>query len=941
MLEATAGIEPANKGFADLCLTTWLRRLIRRKDSESKEPVKERQYSVYPLRHTVKLESGSRLGPYEIVARIGAGGMGEVFKARDTRLERHVAIKVLPAELAHNAQLRVRFDREARTISQLNHPNICTLYDVGDSYLVMELLEGETLADVVARGPLPLSDVFRYGVQIAEGLDRAHRAGIVHRDLKPGNIMITRGSAKLLDFGLAKYTEPEQPAVTVSLATEQKPLTQEGTLVGTFQYMAPEQLDGAEADARTDIFALGAVLYEMATGTRAFTGKTRTSLVAAIVKDDPRPISQLRPVTPPALDHLVARCLAKDPERRWQSAWDIAEELRWISGNSEAAAAIARPAPRGKQHGLKLALAILPWILLVAFAAWQLRPVRSRPSFASLVPPAGTFYDLELGVPTLSPDGRKIAFLVTDGKQYRQIFIRDLDRDAPRALAGTEGAQHPFWSPDGVFIGFFAGGKLKTMSAAGGPAQIIVDAPDARGGAWGEDGTIVFNAQLRGGLFRVPASGGTPQKITQPAAGEISHRWPVVLPGAKHVLFLAQRAEGGADSDTSSIDVVALDGGARKQLVQANSSPLYSPSGHLLYWRDKALLSVEFDAKSLAVRGTPVTVATDVSYSGREAAIASVSADGTLVYQAQGSLGKSMLKTAGRDGMNHSHISELVAQFNALRASHDGRRIAAVIVDRGEDLRVFGLNTGTASRLTFATTDEVAPIWSPDDSKIAFSLNEKDAGDIYTIVSSGGTAEPLWIAPGEQEPTDWSPDGTEILAGVTLPNGTKDIWIYSIAARQGQVWLQTPFNERDAVFSPDGKWIAYASDESGSSEIYVQSRDRRQKWQISRGGGQQPHWRADGGEVFYLRTEDAPTAGQAAAAVNTSASIYAVAVAGAQFEDARPVLLFSFLHKTSRLGGTYDVSPNGKSFYINALASNTDSPLTIVRNWTGILTAKQ
>ena len=885
----------------------------------------------------MNIEAGARLGPYQIVSRIGAGGMGEVFKARDTRLDRNVAIKVLPAELAHNAQLRSRFDREARTISQLNHPNICTLYDVGDSYLVMELLEGETLADVIARGPLPLSDVFRYGIQIAEALDRAHRAGIVHRDLKPGNIMITKGAAKLLDFGLAKYTDPQTPAVNAALETEHKPLTQEGTLLGTFQYMAPEQLDGAEADARADLFALGAVLYEMATGMRAFTGKTRTSLIAAIVKDDPRPISQLRAVTPPAFEHLVSRCLEKDADRRWQSAWDVAEELRFISLNSQPMAA---PVPvRASRSVRGIALAAMPWVLLAALAAWHFRPVPKPVRFASIVPPPGVSFDLESGTPTLSPDGQRIVFVALDGSARTAIHVFDRGSASPRALAGTTGGIRPFWSPDGTMLAFFAGGKLKTIPAAGGPSQIVADAPDPRGGAWSRDGWIVYNATFREGLVAVRATGGTPRVVTKVAPGEISHRWPAFLPDGKHVLFLAQRAEGGADADLSSIDVVSLDDGKRSQVVQANSSPLYAKSGHLLYWRDATLFAQRFDSGSRTVEGVSVVVATEVSYSGTEAAIASVADDGTLLYQAHGTLGKAVLKSANREGTN-LFAHERIASFSGLRLSRDGRRVVAMILDRGDDLRIFGWNTGTESRLTFGSSDEVSPVWSPDDSKIVFSSNVKDGGDIYVINSSGGTEEPLWVGAGEQRPSDWSRDGTTLLAHVEDPKNRWDIWTYSLADKRAEPWLQTPFDELEAVFSPDGKWIAYTSDESGREEVYVQSHDRTAKWQISRGGGQQPRWRADGAELFYLRPDDATGAGVTRGAgtpSGTTASIFAVDLAGGRFDEPRPKQLFSFLHRAARFGASYDVSADGKTFHLNTAATNSDAPLTIVENWTELL----
>ena len=487
--------------------------------------------------------AGSRLGPYEIVAPIGAGGMGEVYKARDTRLDRSVAIKVLPSAFANNAQLKSRFEREAKTISQLTHPHICTLYDVGNEggieYLVMELLDGDTLADRVARGPLPMRDVLRYGREIAAALDRAHRAGVVHRDLKPGNVMITKSGAKLLDFGLAKGGSIE---ISPDGATQQKSLTQEGTILGTFQYMAPEQLEGIEADARTDIFALGAVLYEMATGRRAFDGKTKTSLIAAIVGGEPKPIRDLQPLTPAAFEHVVAKCLAKDSDQRWQSASDVASELEWIGGISSVEQCTSEVTRRkGRRRAAMSDFTSLPvgkrrQLLL------RRRPADPPMMLSITLPQHGTFD--QFGQAVLSPDGNSFVFLANtvgptfSAKSPPSLWIRQLDRAEPRPLPSTQGAAEPFWSPDGKSVGFFADGKLKRIAVAGGPPQIICDAPTAWGASWNRDGVIIFCSRYDGPLFRVDANGGAPRQLTRLTPGEEAHRWPFFLPDGEHFIFL-------------------------------------------------------------------------------------------------------------------------------------------------------------------------------------------------------------------------------------------------------------------------------------------------------------------------------------------------------------------------------------------------------------------
>src|SRR5436305_8989690 len=487
----------------------------------------------------MQVTAGSRLGPYEIVAPIGAGGMGEVYKARDTRLDRSVAVKILPSAFADNAQLKIRFEREAKTISQLTHPHICTLYDVGNEsgveYLVMELLDGDTLADRIARGPLPMRDVLRYGREIAAALDRAHRAGVVHRDLKPGNVMITKSGAKLLDFGLAKGGSIE---ISPDGATQQKSLTQEGTILGTFQYMAPEQLEGMEADARTDIFALGSVLYEMTTGRRAFDGKTRTSLIAAIVGSEPPPIRSTQPLTPTALEHVIVTCLEKEPDRRWQSAHDVASELSWIAGGSAVDQAPVRRARRRLAAMAAIALALIAAAAIAMLVRERTKPVE-RLAF-TVTSPRG----LSLYRAAISPDGRSIA-LVAGTQAESSLWVRRLGEitgtriTAPGAFRTIFG---PFWSPDSQWIGFSSEGRLMKIRAGGGAVEMITKLPGYYcGAAWNAKGDILYAPRFGAGLYRVPAGGGDAVPVTtlDPKRRETLNGWPRFLPDADHFLFVS------------------------------------------------------------------------------------------------------------------------------------------------------------------------------------------------------------------------------------------------------------------------------------------------------------------------------------------------------------------------------------------------------------------
>ena len=624
---------------------------------------------------------GSRLGPYEIVSRIGAGGMGEVWKARDTRLDRSVAIKVLPAEFAQNAQFKIRFEREAKTISQLNHPNICTLYDVGEDYLVMELLEGETLADKIAKGALPLDQALRYGIEIADALDKAHRNGVIHRDLKPANIIITKSRAKLLDFGLAKTSA----IVSVDGATIHKPLTQEGTILGTFQYMAPEQLEGEEADARTDIFAFGVLLYEMVTGKRAFEGKTKTSLIASIVSSEPKPISQFQPLTPSALEHVVRKCLAKERDNRWQSAHDIAEELTWISGVGSQEEPITRRESRLLWMALAAAMLVAA-ASVVSFSLGRSRspspgPIRFTFSSPELVAAQN---DPEASGFALSQDGKTLAFIgAINGT--RHIFLRSLNQFDVRALAGTEGATFPFWSPDGASLGFFAAHKLKTISAGGGEPKTLCDVEFARGGTWSGDGTIVFAANTRSPLYRIAASGGNPVAVTQldRSASEVSHRWPAFLPDNHHFLFYVM-------GDRKGTYVGSLDSKERTRVLDGSSNAVYVSPGFLLFASSRALVAQRFDLRRLQVMGDATTsLAEDVGRYGENGPSGytrfAVSGNGVLAFQRMDSA-PTQLIWFNREGKEIGHLGS-AGDYGEPRMSPDGSRISIITGPAAFDFR--------------------------------------------------------------------------------------------------------------------------------------------------------------------------------------------------------------------------------------------------------------
>jgi len=889
--------------------------------------------------------AGFRLGPYEVLAPLGAGGMGEVYKARDTRLERTVAVKVLPQKLSSSPEVRQRFEREAKTISQLSHPHICALYDVGregeTEYLVMEYLEGETLSDRLAKGALPLESTLRYGVEIADALDKAHRQGIVHRDLKPGNVMLTKSGVKLLDFGLAKaIATPGEKSSLTSLPTQQG-LTQEGTILGTFQYMAPEQLEGKDADARTDIFALGATLYEMATGRKAFSASSQASLITAIMSSDPAPISGVQAMSPPALDRVVKTCLAKDPEERWQSAGDVGKELKWIGEGS--AAGVAAPTVvavrrRGRER--------LAWLLAaLALAALALglvkfrRPAAALPVIrSSILPPEGADLvstHLNAGPVEIAPDGSRLVFTARKGEGPTMLWVRDLADAAARPLAGTEGAERPFWSPDGRFIGFFANRSLKKIPSGGGPVFRLAEATESRGGTWNRDGVILYTPDARGPVYRIPASGGVPVAATgYDEKKDATHRYPRFLPDGRHFLHLVRHSGAGA-GENPEVRVGALDSKESKLVLNVASNAVFA-SGYLLYVREGALVAQRFDLGSLEVEGEPVVVASDLLMDERfSRGVFSASDNGILAYQTGRSSTTSVLRWIDREGRVLSTIGEPAEYFSGGNPdiSPDGTRASASIVDLrtgDSDVWMIDLASGTRSRLTAGAGDKWWPVWSPDGRHFAYSrAQRRGAGYDVVLRDLDGGAERV-ISKGSvalEMPTSFSPDG-RLLVLEKRKDQDDDVLVVPL---EGEPTLRPlavgPAFEALAQVSPNGRYVAFMSDETGRFDIFVTTfPDPGARWQVSQNGGVEPRWSKDGKELFFF----APDNRLMAAEVKTETGSFEVGA-------IRPL----FQSRLMGMSFRYDVSKDGKRFLVVGGLPQPLSPITLVTNWTAEVERKR
>jgi len=883
------------------------------------------------------LSIGDRLGPYEIRAALGAGGMGEVYRGRDTDLNRDVALKVLGERFAEDPDRLARFKREAQVLASLNHPHIGAIYGVADfpggRALVLELVEGPTLADRIAAGPIPLEETLPIARQIAEALAAAHEMGIVHRDLKPANVKLRPdGAVKVLDFGLAKAAEPG----TVSGDATQSPtltnaaMTQLGVILGTAAYMSPEQAKGRPADKRSDVWAFGCVLFEMLTGRRAFAGEDVADTLALVLTKEPT-WTLLPPETPPAILRLLRRCLERDRSRRLADIADARLEIDERDSEANAAAPVRQVAKLVRW---------LPWavasgallVSMIAFAAlyWPHAPTGSSVATRFLIdPPQNT----ELrGSFAVSPDGRSVVLRgLSEGKVL--LWVRNLQSVTLQPLAGTDEASSPFWSPDSRFIGFYAGGKLKKIEATGGPAQTLCDAPgDGWGGAWSADGVIIFAPREGEGLQRVSAAGGTPEPLTtlDSSRGELSHFHPRFLPDGRHLLYLVISSR----PENAGIRVGSLDSAETKLLVNTDASGAYAPPGYLLFLRDRTLMAQKLDVDRLVIVGEPLPVADDVGRLGPGArfALFSVSRTGVLVYR-RGRNDASQLTWFDRQGKQVGTLGP-VANFGVPWLSPDERRVTftgAAPEGGNLDIWLMDLARGNPTRLTFDPSPDSNPVWSPDGSRILFTSERDGQPNLYQSAAGGGSADELLVKSDfRKSPNDWSADGKFILYHEQNPKTGNDLWVFPLSGeRKPFPFLQTPFDERQGRFSPDGRWIAYASNETGTWQVYVRRfPGSGGKWQVSTNGGAQPQWRGDGRELFYL----SPDRKLMAAKVSTS---------GPAFDVDTPRELFVLHVMSVDLPGPRNVfaaTRDGQRFLVTSVVNaQTVSPTTVVLNWTADL----
>jgi Tol biopolymer transport system component len=878
------------------------------------------------------LTSGTRLGPYEIESPLGAGGMGEVYRALDTRLNRTVAIKILPAHLSDNSEAKRRFEREARAISSLNHPNICTLYDVGHQsrtdYLVMEYLEGETLADRLRKGPLTLDQLLKYGIEICEGLEQAHRTGVVHRDLKPGNVMLTKAGAKLMDFGLAKAVEPALPpasslTMTVSTPAGSHPLTAQGSIVGTFQYMSPEQVEGNEADGRSDIFALGTVLYEMATGKRAFEGKTTASVIAAVLERDPPPVSSVQPMSPPTLDRIVKTCIAKDPDERFQNVHDVKLQLQWIAeGGSQAG--VPAPVASRRKNREKLAWSLMCGfaILAAVVALWTYlhpRPAGAGPVLAFIPSPPDTrflAFGFGSGPAVVSPDETRLAFTAIDHDGSIKLWTRSLKASDATAIPGTDGAASPFWSPDGRSLGFFAGGKLKTVELNGGDMQALADTSAPYASVWAPDGTILFRPVQGSPLFRIPAAGGKAVPISVLGANDYSESNPAILPDGKHILVVVRDKKGHERAEFMS-----LQSSETKLVLDDAGVPAYA-GGFLFFIRDKKVFAQPFDLGSGKVSGaaTPLADADSYSVAGRSVlAFQAVSRETRLQWF------DSTGNPLGTVGPVAFHLAPTI--------SPDGKQILFLAVDpQNEDSRdLWSLPAvgGVSTRMTFGPGSKEWSVWSPDGKYIAYGVHADGKTSILRKPSDGSGAEETLLTLGPEisysPAVDWSPDGRYLsYDAFNIDQGRMANWILPLFGDK-KPFQPAPVagSQFDGNLSPDGHWLAYFSSETGQPEVYVVPfPGPGGKYQISHGGGWLVRWDKKG-DLFFLSTGNQLMKAE----LNLSGQ-------SLQVKSLRPLFQMNLLDVAAPL---FDVSADGQRFVAVTPARAESSSISLLLNWPALL----
>jgi len=899
----------------------WM--LAHQKDTESfiRQPVGAIAAEMFGPDAARSLD-GSVLGPYQELKLIGKGGMGEVYKGLDTRLHRFVAIKVLPDHISHDPQLKQRFRREAQTLARLSHPHICPVFDIGEQdgvqYLVMEFLEGQTLGERLQKGALSRVEALKIGVDLADALDKAHSHDVIHRDIKPSNVMLTKTGAKLLDFGLAKLQV--RPFPTLSSSGTNTSVSAPGTIVGTPQYMAPEQLEGKECDARSDIFCLGLILYEMSTGTKAFTGDSQAALIADIMKCKPAPMEKVDD----HLRHVIERCLARDPDDRWQNAKDLRGELMWTGQ-----LAPDRGVPQ--QQVVPLRFERAAWVSIIAIlslvaVALGIRGFRSyapppEVRFEIDTPPTGDFISI-----AISPDGQKIVYAGASADGMR-LWLRSLNSITAEPLAGTDGGSLPFWSPDNKSIGFFADSKLKTLELQTGLLGTIADVTYPYGGAWTPDGTILFAPNAAGPIFQVSATaGGKPEPLTRIEGLQSSHEFPQLLPDGRHFLLYVLGNPRGiyiGQFGASTIQRLPID---------TDSQGVYT-SGHILFINQRTLFAQDFDATKLLLSGTPVPIAQQIVIDSFNIAALSASAAGPIIYRAGSTGGQRQFVWLDRNGKEIEKVGDpddAGPQVPSL--SPDGQRVTVNRTVNGNiDLWMFDVTRGLPRPVTSAATSEGAAIWSPDGTRIVFTSNRNGAYDLYTKPTTGIGSEDLLVLNPENKaagkaPVDWSPDGRYILYRSASPSTGFDLWAKPFKG-EGKEFpvVQTPQDDRDGQFSPDGNWIAYQTTEASRFEIFIQQFPSGERFRVSPNGGAQVRWRHDGKELFYVAMDGRLMA----VPIEYSSD-------GKTPKPLAPVPLFP-----THIGGAlaprqqYMVSRDGQRFLMNTLVSETEtSPIAVVLNWT-------